>query len=315
MTQQPAQWLIRLYPSAWRQRYAAEALDLLEARPPTWGDIGNLSVHLLYTHLRPDMTVTGEESLRERRAILMRALRSSEIVVFCAFVLAIAVWLQFGGLVDGGPYAPLVDAGDAWPLIRIPGGNALGTAMAMQAIGVDLAFVGVLAGGLPLVLAAWRRSPHVRRYFLVPVAGFFGAFLPVPLAFLILGPVATINLTFATPITDVYVVWFVGLAAVSTLALSRAIAESDLEDRLVRFAFPPAALTAGALLLMLGATVTWGVIAHLQAPHLFDRGDLTLGHATLTTWILDVTLMTGAASAAVLATIRGVAARSVANAA
>lgn len=302
-----ARLIVRLYPAAWRGRYAGEALDLLEARPPTWGDVGDLVFHMLYTHLRPELTLTGEESLRERLAILMRALRSSEVAVFCAFVTAIVAWLQFGGLIDGGPYAPLVDGGDSWPTIGITPGNALGTVMAVQSATVDLAFLGVLVGGLPLAVMAWRRAPHLRRYFLVPIAGVVGASLPVPIALLVVGPAATINLTFTTPITIAYFIWFVGLAALSTLTLARVILESELDDRLVRFAFVPSTLAAAALLLMLGTTVAWGILAHLQAPQLFDRSELTLGHATLTTWGIDVSIMAGAAVIAALATIRGVA--------
>ena len=64
------------------------------------------------------------------------------------------------------------------------------------------------------------------------------------------------------------------------------------------------------LLLLLFATVAWGIIAHLQTPYLFDRGELTLGHATVATWVIDVALMAGATLLALFATIRGIAARS-----
>jgi hypothetical protein len=50
-----ARSIVRLYPRAWRARYEAEALDLLALRTPTWGDLGNLAYHALYTRLHPDL--------------------------------------------------------------------------------------------------------------------------------------------------------------------------------------------------------------------------------------------------------------------
>jgi hypothetical protein len=199
-----AQRLVQLYPRAWRTQYAAEMLDLLEVRASTWGDVGNLALHLLYTHLHPDLTVTSEESLGERLAVLMRALRSSEIVVFWAFIAAMIAWLQFGGLIDGGPYMPLTASAGTWPLFGASPVNGISAALAIQSAAVDLAVLAMLAGGLPLAVRAWRRAPALRRYFFVPIAAFIGAVLPVPIAFLLRGPVATINLTFTTPITDAY---------------------------------------------------------------------------------------------------------------
>lgn len=156
-----ARRLVLLYPSRWRGRYAEEALDLLAVRPPTWSDVGNLLLHALYTHLFPPLTLAGEESLCERLVILMRSLRSSEIMVFCAFVGAVVAWLQFGGLVDGGPYASLVNTAGVWPLVGFSPENGISAALAFQSGAIDLAFLAVLVGGLPLAITAWRRAPHL----------------------------------------------------------------------------------------------------------------------------------------------------------
>ena len=306
-----ARHLVRLYPRRWRDRYADEALDLLETRSPTWSDVGNLLLHGVYTHLSPTLTLTGEESLYERLVILMRTLRSSEIVIFGAFVAAVVAWLQFGGLVDGGPYAPLVNTAGNWPLIGFTPANGLSTALAFQSGAMDLAFLAVLAGGLPLAVAAWQRAPHLRRYFLIPVAGFVGALLPGLITIPFAGHPAAINLGFETLITDAYLVWFVGLATLSTWALCRVISESDPDHRLVQYAFWPSLLATIALLLLLGATVAWGLAAHQEVPQLFDRSDLTIGYVTMTTWAIDVATMAMAALVALLAMLRGAATRRV----
>ena len=300
-----ARHLVRLYPSQWRTYYAEEALDLLAVRPPTLADVGNLLLHALSTHLLPSLNVVGAATLQERLVILMRTLRSSEIVVFYAFVVAVVAWLQFGGLVDGGPYAPLLNTAGAWPGIGFSPANGLSVALAFQSGAVDLAFLAVLAGGLPLAITAWRRAPHLRRYFLVPVASFVGALLPGLLAILFARHQAVINLGFETLVTDAYLVWFLGLAMLSTWALSRIISASDLDDRLVRFAIWPSLLATVALLLLLGATVAWGLAAHQEVPQLFDRSDLTVGHVTVTTWAIDVIAMAMAALMALVASVRG----------
>lgn len=309
MTSHPAdrlaRRLVRLYPGRWRARYDAEMLELLEMRPPTWADAWDLARHLLYAHLHPDLALTGEESAYERLLELMRAVRSSEIAIFYAFVAAMVAWLQFGGLVDGGPYMPLTNSAGSWPFFGTSPANGISAALAVQSASVDLAFLAMLAGGFPLALAAWRRAPSLRWCFLVPLVAFIGAVLPVPIAILLRGHVATINLTFSTPITIAYFIWFVGLAAVSAGALSRVIAGSKLTNGLLRYALVPSALVTIALLLMLGSTIAWGLAAHQEFPQLFDHSDITLGHVTVTSWLFDVIVMTSATLVAVLATIRG----------
>jgi hypothetical protein len=300
-----ARWLVSHYPARWRTRYAAEVLDLLERRPPTWAGAWNLACHLLYAHLHPDLALTGDESAAERLVVLMRALRSSEIVVFYAFVAAMVAWLQFGGLVDGGPYMPLTASAGSWPGLGLNPANGISAALALQSTAVDLAFVALAAGGVPLAVAAWRRAPALRWYGLVPMASVILAVLPAPLGYLMRGVVPTLNLTFESPVTIAYCVWFVALAAVNAAALGRVIARGAPGDGLVRYAFVPSALVTLALLLLLGATIAWGMVAHQEYPQLFDQATITAGHVTAASWLLDVLVMAGAALVAVLATIRG----------
>lgn len=61
-----ARAIVRCYPRAWRARYAAEALDLLGERAPTWGDLGNLAFHVLYTWLHPGLLGEGGASAVRR---------------------------------------------------------------------------------------------------------------------------------------------------------------------------------------------------------------------------------------------------------
>lgn len=144
---------------------------------------------------------------------------------------------------DGGPYATLLTTAGNWPLIGFTPTNGLSAALAFQSGAMDLAFLAVLVGGLPLAIAAWRRAPHLRRYLLMPIAGFVGALLPGLITIPFAGHPAAINLGFETLTTDAYLVWFVVLASLSTWALCRVISESDLDHRLVKYAFWPSLLT------------------------------------------------------------------------
>jgi hypothetical protein len=67
-----ARCIVRCYPRAWRTRYEVEALDLLAMRTPTWGDLGNLAYHAVYTRLHPDLLAAipeaRESAMAARRA-------------------------------------------------------------------------------------------------------------------------------------------------------------------------------------------------------------------------------------------------------
>jgi len=63
------QWrrlLIRLYPAAWRRRYAEEFLALLETRPLTRRDAGDILRGALDAHLHPELTGHGGSPVQSR---------------------------------------------------------------------------------------------------------------------------------------------------------------------------------------------------------------------------------------------------------
>jgi|GEM_PF-6787850 len=73
-----ARAIVRCYPRAWRTRYEAEALDLLALRTPTWGDLGNLAYHALYSWLHPDLLADDVGSAAGGLAALTRLVRAGE---------------------------------------------------------------------------------------------------------------------------------------------------------------------------------------------------------------------------------------------
>jgi hypothetical protein len=292
--------IIRCYPRAWRARYAAEACHLMELRAPTWGDLGDLVVHVLYTWLHPDLLEDGEGDSADETAGPAPALRSSEIAIFWAVVTTMLAWVQFGSLVNGDRGLTLVGLVGAWPFSGLR--PAAGVALAIQSAAVELACVATLMGGMPLLVVAWRRSPSVRRYFIVPLIALIGAVAPVFIVGLIPSAVM-VNPTRATSITTLYFAWCVGLVVASTLALTHIVLAGQLDDGLLRYAFVPAVVATVALLLV--TTMAWALAAHAQIPRLFERAALARDTAVAAPWLLDVLVMTVATGMAILATIRG----------
>ena len=305
-----APYIVRLYPRAWRVRYAAEALDLLKLRTPTWGDLGNLAYHVLYTRLHPDL-LAGDESVAA--AGQPRVLLSDELTLLWAIVAAMIAWLQFSGMIEGGPYRSFIGSAGTWPFLGMSRVNGISVALAAQSAAVVLVLAALLVGGVLLVVAAWRRSSGGRGQYVVPLAALLGAVAPLPLVTLNHGPAATNYQAFATLITDAYCVWFVGLAIASALALSRIVAAIELDDGLVHYTFVLGVVVAAALLLLLGTTVAWGIAAHAEVPRLFDRGNIVFGSAMAIVWMLCVVVMGGAAGMAVQVTIRSARGRAVAT--
>lgn len=87
-----ARHIVRLYPHAWRERYAAEALNLLELRAPSWGDVANLAYHALYTRLHPDLLGEGSEPAYGTLAGLLRGVWSYDVATVWTFGVAMRAW-------------------------------------------------------------------------------------------------------------------------------------------------------------------------------------------------------------------------------
>lgn len=60
-------WVVRLFPVAWRERYADELLSILEARPPSLRELIGLLYCALDAHLDPQVGAGGDFSFMEGR--------------------------------------------------------------------------------------------------------------------------------------------------------------------------------------------------------------------------------------------------------
>jgi hypothetical protein len=292
------QTLLRLYPHRWRERYGDEFLALLEQQPVTPAVALDVALGALDAHLRAHLSPVGE-TVGARAMQRLRALRTTALTLFCAYITFVVAGLAFYGMVDDSAFIPAMDAhvslSACWLIIEA---------------GAAVSLAAVVAGGLPIGLATLAFAlAHKRRDILgllaVPVlaliiqALFFAAviaayrhLLPLPL------PVALNDILF-----------LIGAIA-STAAVATAVTRSEvgtqrfraLGVRIViepyRFALLPATVAALAMAVTAAGVIGWGIVAHQVAPHAFTLG-------TLLIWLAIVGAMVLATLVAAIGVARG----------
>lgn len=286
------QWLLRLYPPAWRERYADEFAALLGERPASPRDSFDIVLGALDARLHTD-AVTG------RLVPMIKRLRSSEIGIFCASVLFGVAWLGVWQMRD--PLPVWENAVRLHPEIR--------TAFVAVEVAGLVVFLAVLAGGLPLLLSAIKQAFAARRWsalalWLVPflaaaaLAGY--------------GALASASWTAKqsaapdAPLTPLAVALQLGLLALvalaiggSTLAVALAVARGEPSARVLRFALAPAAVVTLAIGLGFVATVILWALTLGEAPELSSPFTMTI----------VVALMAAGTGVALVALRRGLRAR------
>ena len=286
-------WVLRLYPAAWRGRYEDEFLALLEDCPRTprvWLDIiaGGFDARL---HTR---TVLGGMLSMTNR------LRSSEIAIFCAYILFVLSGMGFQKMSED-----FVHAQKVYP--------AIGTPFYAVVIGAIAALVAVLAGGLPLAFAALSYALRQRRrdiilLFLVPPAA-LAVWLGYVLVLLRLLPSPDKAAVAQVTQTHVWAYSMVGLlvlaAVVSTAAVAVAVSRAHIGEAVYRFALLPSVVTVLAMAIVLAAVVAWGIGAQADAPQLFNGNHGFLATSTAASWYGHIITMGTAVVIGIASLARG----------
>jgi hypothetical protein len=289
-----ARGALRLYPRAWRERYAAEVAALLPQHDVTPRTVLDLLRGAADAHLHGDLLEGGNS--------MPRRVRASEIAIFCAVALFGLAWL---------PVLRVADPAPAWRA-AVGAHPALGAAyLAVRLAGLAAALA-VLAGGAPILLASLAGALRARRRDLLllwatplcAAAALAGYALPASAAWAATrtpGPDAPL-----TPLALVLQLGFVLLCLLaggaSVAAVALAVARSDLSARLLRLALAPAAVATAALGAGFAATLALGGLLAAWAPDTLAAGTL---------WpvlLLIVLLMAGACGLAAVALRRGLAA-------
>ena len=144
MRRRLARATLALYPVAFRRRYGDEVVALLEDAPPSSRATLDLLRGAVVAHARPPAGISASLSTEDR----LRATSSGVLACWIAFA---ASGFGFYKTTEDHPFS---NAGDAHLAIG-------GAHLAIQALAV-LASIAVLAGALPLIVAALRQSRRAR---------------------------------------------------------------------------------------------------------------------------------------------------------
>ncbi|HZR38749.1 MAG TPA: hypothetical protein VFB12_01445 [Ktedonobacteraceae bacterium] len=282
-------FLLRLYPRTWRACYEEEFLAMLESRPLSLLDSVNIVYGALDAHLHPHLGMRGMP-VQERSAHLLRTLRQSVFTIFSAYISFV-----IGGIVYGKMTEETV--------ARVMQASALaGASYIIVFAGSIIALLAVLIGGLPLAFATIKRALTGRRIsslllLTVPLIAYVTLFrIPTP-------PSALFS-------RGIFPVLFLVEAAISTAAVCVAIARSEIDASLFRFAALPALVATTTMNVMLVATLCWGVSLYISAPSLFIDYYGFMQANTAGLWVGVAITMTLSTSVATLSLVRALSVRS-----
>lgn len=302
--------LLRLYPPAWRDRYGDEYLALLADLRLSPIDLLDIALGALDARFAPQQVArnTGGSDYDDGIAIgglrmTLNRLRASAITVFCAYIGFVVAGLAFNGILDDNPLTQLRTSHPA-----------LHDAVLVIQGGAVVALLAVLIGGLPIGWAALRQAQRERRMRTLLL------FAAPPLALLALIVYAAVFVVLAlqqskplyggapTYLIALYIigaVLFCLAAIVSAAAVAVAIVRSSVSERLYRFARIPAMVTTLAMVVMLAATIAWGLLANADDQQAFLHAPGLFQLPTVVVWAGVVAAMAVATVVAIVGLARG----------
>jgi hypothetical protein len=299
MKSEQIHWALRLYPETWRARYADEFAALLEQQPLTLGALWDVLLGALDAHIAPQDT-TG------RVLNMLNQPRRTAITVFAAYIAFVLAGMGFQKMSE---YDDFMEAARAHAVIGVTYNTILVTSA--------ISLLAVLAGGVPIAFAVLRSATASKRYgivalFAVPPAALaiVGGYLALLLHVIWPNP-NTVTIHSARGVTFFLslIAVFVAAAVVSTAAVSLAVALSEIDAGVLRFALGPATVTTVAMGVMFLATLIWGLSLHADAPQLFNGNGGVAATSTALSWLGIVIVMGVATAVAAAAMVRGLRAR------
>lgn len=269
-----ARWLLGLYPRAWRDRYGEEVAVVLTEHQITYRTVFDLLLGAWDAHLHRAL-------LPGKLPCLAHRLRSSEIIIFCSFLLFCLAWMLLRFVRD--PLPIWRSATSAHPELL--------ASLTLLDAGGGLATLAVLLGGVPLVCTALAQAVATRCWkllglFAVPV---FAAMLLL-VSTLVVFPASTVRQSGAagalfTPWAvalqlSLILLWLLAIGG-SVIAVTVALSQSDLNEAILRFVMLPARITVGALILGLAGALALTVLIFAEAPQLSSWPPLQVGDPLL----------------------------------
>lgn len=293
-------YLVYFYPQIWRRRYEEELLAYLEQRPLSFLDALNLLSGAFDAHLHPQL---GTASLPwdEKISAMLHILRRSLLMIFSAYAGFVLAGLAFQKLSESDTF---VEATHRY--------SPIGISFATVVIGSVVALLGILTGGLPIVATIIRHAITQKRpgqLFLLAMP------LLACMAFLgVLCFLKNIPVLFPLPSSSIllrsaFIAALLITAIISTGAVCFTIARCDqIAERSLRFALLFAQFAIVAMVLMLAATIVWGLGLWSNMPQFFMSNEGIFGSSTTLTWIGIIAAMTGTTALAIIALMQGLSA-------
>ena len=279
-----ARGLLRLYPQAWRARYEAEVTQVLRQTRVTGWTLLDFLLGALDARLHSDMIPGRLTSMPHR-------IRTSEITIFCAFMVYGLAWAASRFVED--PLPPWEHATELHPEI-------LWSYRAMDAAGV-VATLAFLVGGLPILWSVIRQTAQARKGRVVVALLAPVVLSAIFIVYLLLAaqastarvaPSLDANLTpLAFVLQMILILLFFVTVGGGVAAVSYAVARSDLSERLLRFALAPAVVATVAMGAGLVATVVMSVFITTEAPNVSVLG---AGPVAIGIMLVGVALATSA---------------------
>ena len=292
--------LLLLYPRVWRTRYEEEFLVVLASHPFSLFEVIDTLCGAFDAHLHPCFG-TATMSLSERMGQMLSTLRGSLLAIFCAYVGFLLAGVGFQKMTEDAVFRSSGIAGLSFHLV---------------AIGAVVALLAMLAGSLPIAIAVIKFTLVRKRR-----GPLFGLFAPILVFMVLLGALFLLKAfshSDSSPISlgemilarSLFFGVPIAAAIISAGSVCFVVVQSEIPEKLLRFALLPFVLVTISMVLMMVSALLWGLGLHYGAPQLFAGNNGLMGLSTTGTWLGIVIAMVLATVLAVLSLVRGLSARS-----
>lgn len=296
------QWLLHIGPAAFRHEYREPLVQVfrqccLDAyrQHGTVGVLGQwfpLFSEAIIGMLAERLSTTKQPApfmidlpLPERIIAMLRTLRRSMIAVFCAFIVFALPWLFFSHLSDPSSW---------WePIVRVH--PEVKVALQIMQFAGMIAFLLLLAGGLPILISAIRNAFITHRRDVLRLLSISAVML---LLFAIVCILVLTNNWRFDPNGGLFALISLCVIVVVTITISRAIVRSELNERVLRFALFPAIGVTLAIGVVLVTSLVEAWLLSIDAPQTFTSSDTI-------NWIIADGLIVISLIVAIVALYRG----------
>lgn len=290
--------LLCLYPRVWRLRYEEEFLAMLESCPLSISDALDMLRGAIDAHMHPYLGTSGMP-LQEKLRHLSHSLRASLILGFCAYITFVLAGCGFEKLSEDYTFMAAANTS-----LRV------GTSFHLVVIGGVVSLLAVIAAGLPIILVVVKCAlVHKRRDLLALLAvPFFSLTLFIGTFMLVKDSIIS-----SLPWMVGGIIFFGGIvlvAAISTIAVCAAVMRSAISSNLLCFAVLPSCIATVAMIVVLVATLFWGVSLQSEMPHLLAGNGGIMRSSTMDTLIRIIGIMVLAIALAASTLWRAVSVRS-----